>query len=256
MKKVKPLIIIAFVLIITLLLSLQSKNEQEGLTIFMAASTSNLVEELAELYKEQSGIDIKLSPASSGILANQIINGANADIFISASEKWVNYIEDKVENSSIFVNNSLVLISPRNSEYQSFKKDSNLVTYFDSKLSIGDPEHVPAGSYAKEVLIFFGWYHLINSRLLLASNARAALSVVEMGEIDLGIVYKTDALISSKVNILYQFPVESHSKINYYCAELIGDNPYKNEFYNFILTNKEAEELYIKYGFELKDTGQ
>ncbi len=255
MKKVKPLIFVVLVLIIPLLLSLQSPEKKKGLTIFMAASTTNLVEELAELYKTQNGVEIKLNSASSGVLSKQIINGAEADIFISASKKWINYLDDKVENRSIFVNNSLVLISSQNSEYQSFKENNNLFTYFDSKLSIGDPEHVPAGSYAKDVLRFYGWYNLLSSRLLLASNARSALSVVEMGEIDLGIVYKTDALISRKVKILYQFPVGSHSKINYYCAELDGDNPYKNDFYNFLLTDRRAEELYIKYGFSLKDSG-
>ncbi len=255
MKKVKPLISVFFVLIILLLLSLQPRNRKKGLTIFMAASTTNLVEELAEVYRATKGVEIRLNSASSGVLAIQINSGAEADIFISASKKWVTHIDDEVENRSSFIKNSLVLISSVNSEYQSFNSKNNLVTFFDSKLSIGDPEHVPAGSYAKDVLKFYGWYNQINSSLLPASNARSALSVVEMGEIDLGIVYITDALLSTKVNILYQFPGESHSEINYYCAELKGDNPYKNDFYNFLLTDKKAEKLYIKYGFSLKNSG-
>lgn len=244
MKKLIPIVLITAVLL--LLIFLQSHKKHVGLTIFMAASTTNLVQELAELYKKEKGIDINLNPASSGVLAKQIKNGAAADIFISASEKWVDYIDEEIINQSVMVKNSMVLISPIGLDET---ENSDSLTTLKTRLSIGDPAHVPAGSYAKDILQYYNLYNLLKPRFILASNVRAALSVVELGEVDLGIVYKTDALMSDKVKIIRQFPKESHKEINYYCAELRSDNPYKKDFYNFILTSDKVKELYIKHGF-------
>lgn len=245
MKKIILVFIIVFLILFIQLLPKNSK--QKYITVFMASSTTDLIEELSDLYTSKTGIIVKSNPASSGILAKQISNGANVDIYISASKKWVDYLDDQTIQKDFFITNSLVLISPVKNPVK-FSIGQNLPNVFTGKLSIADPGHVPAGIYAKEVLKFYGWYDTLNPRLLLASNVRAALSIVELGETNLGIVYKTDALKSKKVLIVETFPEKSHNKIEYYLG-LLNSKKESKDFYNFLLNSKEAKTIYNKYGF-------
>lgn len=247
MKRIIPLTTV-LILLVVILLVLKPRNNND-LTLYIASSTTEILEEISGLYEKETGVHININPASSGVLAKQIKSGANPDIFISASKKWIDYLIDDIKKVDSFVENSLVLITPINSKLETFSLDSDFNNYFNGRISIGDPEHVPAGAYAKEVLEYYNWYESIINRILPGANVRAALSVVEMGESDLGIVYKTDALKSKKVKIIYTFNNQSHSPIKYYCAMLNSNKKETKAFYDFLVNSKQAKEIYRKYGF-------
>lgn len=232
----------------------KSKNTS-NITIFAAASTTDLITDIAHIFEEDTGSKVKINTASSGTLARQLEQGAKADIYISASAKWMEYTDTLglVEIKQPFLKNRLVLISHKDSEIEPFEmdKNSNLPSLFTSRLSMGDPAHVPAGQYAFEALNSLGWYDDLKDRLLPAADVRAALSVVEFDEADFGIVYETDALKSNKVKIISFFPEDSYSPVLYFCALLKTKDTRGRAFYTYLTSSSQVEELYTKYGFNL-----
>ena len=233
----------------------QDEIKTSELIVFNAASTTDLVNDLGAAYLEQTGVAIKSNPASSGTLAKQLEQGAEADIFISASKKWMTYVEDLglPEKSADFVQNRLVLIAPESSELEFFNigPETNFPALFSGRISIGDPAHVPAGQYAAESLEYYGWFDDIEERIQPAADVRAALMVVELGETELGIVYETDAMKSDKVKIVARFPAESHTPIIYYLALMRDPPPEAQALYDFMLTSPDAAAIYAKYGFSV-----
>jgi len=229
------------------------KGEESPVIVFAAASSTDLVQDLADIFKEKTGITVLISPASSGILAKQLEEGAPADIFISASKKWMDYTVDLglVAESGAIAGNRMVIIAPSDSSCQTvdITGDFDFPASFEGRLSVGDPEHVPAGVYAQESLEYYHWYEALMPRLLPASNVRAALAVVELGECDRGIVYRTDALKSDKVKVIGTFPAESHTAVSCFSGLLNQAGEGGRAFYAF-LTGAEAVPVFEKYGFQ------
>ena len=237
-----------------------AKGGQESspeLTVFIAASTTDVISVIAASYEKDTGVVIKINPASSGTLAKQIEQGAPADVYISASAKWMKYIKELgvSEMESSFIMNRLVLIAPEDTALNEMEisENLNLPELFKGHFSMGDPAHVPAGKYAKEALEYYGWYETLGPQILPAADVRAALSVVELDEADLGVVYETDALKSGHVKVVSHFPEESHTPIEYFCSVLKESAPEAEAFYNYLLNSTEAKELYTKYGFSLPE---
>jgi molybdate transport system substrate-binding protein len=246
------------------------------LVIFNAASTTDLVQDLGSAFSAETGIQVKSSPASSGTLARQLEQGAGADIYISASQKWMDYVEALgiCEETARFAQNRLVLISPAanmenfaedireilainlNANERILDRKADLPSFLSTvggRISIGDPAHVPAGSYAKEALAWFGWYEALENRIQPAADVRAAMAVVEIGECELGVVYETDARKSEHVAIIAWFPQSSHKPVVYYCALLKDAAPQAKQLFDFMLSDRRAEEIYLKYGFSLAE---
>jgi molybdate transport system substrate-binding protein len=117
--------------------------------------------------------------------------------------------------------------------------------YTESKIAIGDPGYVPAGKYAMQA---FGYYQLdLKEKLFQTTDVRSALMMVELGEANFGIVYKTDALQSEKVKIIFAFPDESHSPVQYYGA-LISEKSLAKQFYGYLYSS-EAKKVLSNYSF-------
>ncbi len=235
------------IMALLLLFSCVSKKKTSNeLQVFAAASLSDLVSELAKKYEEETGVTIKLNYAGSGTLARQIDQGARADIYLSANKSWTNYLIEKGKcmETVVFAKNELVLIVPNLSIVEITKVDS-LLLYSSGKIAIGDPGFVPAGKYASEV---FEHYKLdLTEKLFHCQDVRSALMMVELGEADFGIVYKTDAMQSEKVKMVFTFPVETHAPVEYHMA-LISEKNLAKEFYDY-LYSPECENLISDYSF-------
>ena len=122
----------------------------------------------------------------------------------------------------------------------------------DGRLAVGDPDHVPAGIYAKQALKSLGLWEKAEPRLARAANVRAALALVERGEAPLGIVYSTDAAITPKVTVVGVFPEGSHKPIVYPLALLKGQAmPPAKAFWQF-MQGDEAKSVFKKYGFSVR----
>ncbi len=244
-----------FILVSLTVFASGAKDKKErSITVFNAASTTDIIEEAAAVFKDQTGVDILTNPASSGTLAKQLEQGAGADIYISASRKWMTYTQELgiVSEQKAFLQNRLVLIAAPESPLAPFSLNAHtdFTALCDGHLSMGDPAHVPAGRYAREALTNLGWYEAVEKMLLPAPDVRAALAVVELDEADLGIVYETDAIKSGKVKMLSRFPADSHSPITYFCALLKDASPEARQFYEFLLSG-EASGIFESFGFSV-----
>jgi len=246
-------------LIISLLLfSCHSKKKTEKLNIFAAASLKDVLSETAEVYKKKSGVELSLNFASSGLLARQIEQGAEVDFFFSANLDWVDYISEKkllLASSKIaLAENRMALIVPNCSRLKKLQTidASEFPSLLEGRLALGDPGHVPAGKYAKEILHHYKLWSQFEERLLPCKNARETLLMVEMGEVDLGIVYLSDAKKSNKVRCIYEFPEASSSPILYYSAHRTKPDSKIRDFQKF-LSQSESKRIWKEYAFIVHD---
>ncbi|GBU13655.1 molybdate ABC transporter periplasmic binding protein [Enterobacterales bacterium] len=228
----------------------------DKITVFAAASLTNAMQDIATQYQKEKGVQVVSSFASSSTLARQIEQGAPADLFISADQQWMDYSIKKqqiVENTRYtLLGNELVLIAAKASKID--KVDISDKTEWtkllgDSRLAVGDPDHVPAGIYAKEALQKLGAWTTLEPRLARASDVRAAMALVEREEAPLGIVYGSDALASQKVKVVGVFPASSHKPVEYPMAVVKGhENPEVTAFYDYLKT-PAASAIFKHYGF-------
>lgn len=231
-----------------------SANAAEKVMVFAAASLTNAMQDISTLYQTQhQDSEIVFSFASSSVLARQIEQGAPADIFMSADQKWMDYLVDRhlASNKETLLKNSLVLIAPTSSKLDQVTinntTDWQVILPHNEKMAVGDPDHVPAGLYAKESLTNLGVFNQLEPQLARASNVRDALMLVERGEAVLGIVYSTDAKVSQNVKIIADFPADSFKPIEYPVTLLTHSNSAKT-FYDF-LKSSQAKVIFEKYGF-------
>ncbi|WP_414632453.1 molybdate ABC transporter substrate-binding protein [Acinetobacter sp. UBA6720] len=234
-----------------LIVGVQAHAEQ-AITVYAAASLTNAMTDLDALFEKQKNIQVKTSYAGSSTLAKQIEAGAPADVFVSADEQWMNYLQNKklIEpNKRVnLLGNRLVLISPKSKPVKiKMDKSFDPSTAFQGKLCTGDTKSVPVGKYGKQALTSLGWWSKLEPRLVETEDVRAALNFVARGECQLGIVYATDAAISKDVTVVGVFPINTHTPIIYPLG-LVKNNPNAVAFYQFLQT-KQANVVFKKYGF-------
>ena len=193
----------------------------ETVTVFAAASLKDALDENVGMHQPKTGDRIVVSYAASSALAKQIENGAPADLFISADLEWMDYLAARklidAQSRSNLLSNRLVLIAPAGSSVKlDIAPNFPLAAALgNGRLSIADPEHVPAGKYARLALESLGVWGSVAGRTARAENVRAALVLVSRGEAPLGIVYRTDALADGRVRTVAEFPQSSHPPIVY-----------------------------------------
>ncbi len=229
-----------------------NQGSSRPLVIFAAASLTNVMTELGEQYQKDSTVVLQFNYASSGTLARQIEHGAQADIFLSANTDWVQYLEKKdlleTDNVRDLVGNELVIVSSNSDTVILYNKNPGLL-HAASHIAIGDPGYVPAGKYAKEALENLSIFQLLKDKLVMAKDVRNALMLVELGEAEFGIVYRTDALSSTKMHIVGVLPKTSYSTIIYRGAICRDASNEADGFFNFLLSD-EAQSVWKKYGFD------
>lgn len=223
--------------------------------VFAAASLTNALQDIGTAYEKRG--EIVNSFASSSTLARQIENGAPAQIFVSADTQWMDYLATRnlIEPASRknLLGNELVLVAPAASPLTPRAIDSALdwpKLLGGGRLALGDPDHVPAGIYAKDALQKLGAWSALEPHLARADDVRAALAFVERGETPLGIVYLTDARQDNNVKIVGVFPSDSHKPIVYPFVIVKGaDTPDVRAYFNF-LTGPDAIAIFKRYGFK------
>lgn len=227
-------------------------SEKVELNISAAAS---LQEAMVELEKEFKNInpDVKLTVnlGSSGSLMQQIQEGAPCDLFISAGAKQMDtLVEDgTVEKDAVktLLTNDLVLVAAKGEKVDSLDA---LKTDDVEKIAIGDPESVPAGKYAKEVLDNTKLYDNVKDKLVLAKDVKEVLSWVQKGNADVGFVYLSDATGVDDVDVVLTTDDDSHSEIAYPVAVLKDSKQAKvaQQFEDFLLSYT-AQNILEKHGF-------
>ncbi|WEG12374.1 molybdate ABC transporter substrate-binding protein [Pullulanibacillus sp. KACC 23026] len=225
------------------------------LTISAAASMQDALNEVKDAYEKTSPNKLVINFGSSGTLETQIEQGAPVDLFLSAAEDNMKALSDKglidPTHETDLLKNDLVLIVPKTSSL-SIKSLDDLKSDSVKKVGIGIPDSVPAGAYAKEALTNTKDWDAVQPKLVQGKDVRQVLDYVETGNVEAGIVYRTDALISSKVKIAATIPDSEHSPI-VYPVGIIKDSKHAKaaqDFYKFLQTD-QAGKIFEKYGFKL-----
>ncbi|MDD4239719.1 MAG: molybdate ABC transporter substrate-binding protein [Desulfotomaculaceae bacterium] len=232
----------------------QPKTEPVNLTISAAASLTDATAELKTLYEKQhSNVTLTFNLAASGTLQKQIEEGAPSDFFISAGKSQMDTLQQKgllIDSTrKDLLGNELVLIGGGDSKLTAF---NDLAGTSVVKISIGTPETVPAGKYAKDVLTKLNLWDQLQSKMVLAKDVRQVLTYVETGNVDAGLVYRTDAATSNNVKIVAAAPADSSAPIVYPMA-VLKSTKHQQEAEGFatFLTSDDAVKVFEKYGFKV-----
>ena len=227
----------------------------EELVIFAAMSLTDSLTEVSQRFGAARNVKVYCNFAGSSTLQRQIEKGAPADVFISASPKQIDALQDDgllYEGSrQDILSNRLVLVAPINSSL-SMVDAGILAQNSIRRIAIGEPSSVPAGIYGREALTHLGIWAAVQSKLIPSADVRSTLAYVESGDVDVGVVYQTDAAISRKVRIIYQFPNSSHSPI-VYPAAVVRNTGHKDLAQAFLvyLQTAEVAAIFEKYGFSV-----
>ena len=240
---------------------LGGEPDLDGQTVHLAAAASlkNVYDdELIPMFEEKyPGVKVVPTYASSGDLQTQIENGLEADVFMSAANKQMNALADEgiVDNTTNlqFLENKIVLIVPAdsNSDIKSFEDLANV----DGTIAIGDPESVPAGQYAKEILTNLGLWDKLESKFSLGTDVTAVLNQVGQGSAEAGIVYATDAKSTDDVKVICEAPDDALDTPCIYPVAQIKDSKNADAakaFMDFLQT-QEAKDKFVEYGFTLHE---
>jgi len=228
----------------------------DDVTVFAAASLTNALKDIGATYEKETGTKIIFNFAASNTLAMQVKAGAPADLFFSADEPKMDGLakEGDIDASTRkdLLSNSLVIIVPIDSTAK-LTAAAQLADPQFKKIALGDVRSVPAGIYAKAYLQKINIWDQIAERVIPSESVRAALAAVETGNADAGIVYKTDALISSKVKIAWEVPVAEGPVITYPVAVLKNaKNPASAKLFLAYLGKPSSLKTFEKYGFITK----
>ena len=218
-----------------------------------AASLTDVLKEIAITYEKESGDQLVFNFTASSVLARQIEEGAPADLIISADEAKLDALEKKglllPGTRKSILSNTLVVVVPADSA-ANIKSAKDLAGPDIKKIAVGEPSSVPAGIYAKEYLEKLGLWQQLTDKIVPVENVRAALAAVESGNVEAGIVYKTDAMISTKVKVAFEVPASEGPVISYPLAVLkdakAPDAAKKLAAY---LESGPAQAVFEKYGF-------
>jgi molybdate transport system substrate-binding protein len=227
---------------------------QEALTISAAVSLKDAFNEIAGLYKAETGRGVNFNFGASGALQRQIETGAPVDVFASAGARQMDELAGKslVETATRrdFARNALVLIVPPDSRIN-LTNFSELNQQEVQKIAVGNPKTVPAGQYTEQLFEKMNLKSVLQPKLILAEDVRQVLDYVVRGETDAGVVYATDAQIAGgKIRVAATASEDSHDPILYPIA-VVKDSKQKEAAQRFLdlVLSPEGQNIFRKYGF-------
>ncbi len=235
------------------LLSVNPSLRAEEIVVSAAASLTDALREAGRAFQSKSHVKVTFNFGASSELARQIDEGAPADIFFSADLEKMESLDKKgrIERGSQknLLSNQLVMVVSRDSKL-TIRSPTDLLRADVKRIALAEPSSVPVGIYAKKYLAGEGLWEKIQHKVVPVLDVRAALASVESGNIEAGIIYRTDATISKKVKVVYEVPREKGPKIIYPVA-LTKESKKKEaarDFLRFLLSNN-GKGIFEKYGF-------
>lgn len=236
-----------------LALSLPLPALAEELTVSAAASLTNAFKDLGRSFEQRHpGTTVRLNFAASGILLQQMSQGAPVDVFASADQATMDRAaSQKLIDAATrrdFAANSLVLVTPLQSG-PAIASLQDLATGVVRRIAIGKPATVPVGNYTRQALDAARLWAQLEPKLIQADSVRQVLDYVSRGEVDAGFVYRTDAAImQDKVRIA--LTAGGHTPVSYPVAVLAASKhqALAKSFVEFLLS-APGQEVLGRYGF-------
>jgi len=226
------------------------------LLVSAADSLKNSLEKIEPKFRSKHpNISLVFNYGPSGMLQKQIEEGVPADLFLSAGMKQMDALIEKqlIDQSTVWLENDLIVVSLADSP-RTLSSLSELASNSIIKIAVGQPDSVPTGQYAQEALTESGLWETLQDKLVFAKDVRQVLHYVETGNVDVGFVYRTDALVSKKVVIVHDVDPSLHKPI-IYPAGIIKNAAHAEEaaaFYQYLQT-EEAQKIFKQYGFSLPE---
>jgi molybdate transport system substrate-binding protein len=236
-----------------LLVGVDTRASEPILRVSAAASLADVLAEINPAFSKTSGSKVQLNLGASSTLARQIEQGAPADVFFSADRAKMDGLAAKGlvvnETREDQLSNALVVVVPNDSAAQ-FKSIQDLTAKNVGRIATGDPKAVPVGIYARSYFEKAGIWKDLEPKIVATENVRGALAAVESGNVDAGIVYKTDAAISRKVKVALEIPSMEDLKIVYPMAILKSSTqPKLAAQYLEFLDTPASKTVFEKFGF-------
>ena len=223
--------------------------QDRTVTVFAAASLTDALTEIAADYERDEGGTVRLSFGASGAVARQVQAGAPADIVILADSEWMDRLGAAgrlTDRRRDLLRNDLVVIAASGSADQG---DPFAALGEGDRVAIGDPESVPAGSYARTWLQTSGRWDAVRDRLVFGADVRAVRAFVARGEAALGVVYRSDVVGRSDIRIVLELSAAEQPAIVYPAAEVIGGGREAQAFLDYRAT-PAAAAVFRRHGFE------
>lgn len=223
-------------------------QSQSPVTVFAAISMKEALEAAAARYRDLTGQPVVHALASSSVLARQIDAGARADLFVSANSDWMDWLADRraVDAASRrdIAGNRLV-VARRDGVSAGTPAEALAGS---GRVAMGDPSHVPAGIYARRALEQSGLWPNVSQRAVFGENVRVALTIVERGEVEAAIVYRSDMRAVPGLSAAHVFDPASHGAIVYPAALTLGASEAARAYLDF-LAGDEAAAIFMQHGF-------
>jgi molybdate transport system substrate-binding protein len=239
------------ILIILLACAAWPRAQEAPILVSAAISLTDALQEVAAAYERSSAARVRFNFAGSNVLARQIVNGAPADLFISADASQMDYAQGRGAIDAAtridLLYNRLVVVVPRD-RGATVSDPQGLLAL--SRIAVGDPAAVPAGVYARQFLERAGIWAQVQSRLVPLTNVRAALVAAESGGVDAAIVYASDAATSDKVLVAYTVTGALAPDV-VYPAALVSRSTQKPAAAAFLafLRSAAAQAIFARYHF-------
>ena len=231
----------------------QSAAPAATVLVSAATSLSEAIGDVADAYERESGTRVLLNVAGSHLLATQIIEGAPVDLFVSADIAQMDRVAAvgrvRADQRVDLLSNQIVIVVPSDRS-ASISSVVDLDTAAIRRIALGDPDAVPAGIYARRYLESVGLWESLRHKVVPTRDVRAALTAVESGIVDAGVVYRTDAATSSEVVVAAVVPRDTGPAI-VYPAAVATDAPNQIDAARFFdyLQGAEAGRLFAAAGF-------
>lgn len=220
--------------------------DDDVVLVLAAASTIDAVEAAIAEFSVDGEPRVEVSFAATSVLARQIEEGAPADIMLSASGAWADYVEERAtaDRRVVLVSNQLTLIVPADSKLH----EGSLALIGQEgaldRIAIADPASVPAGIYAAEALRNAGLWAAVEARLVPTLDARATLTLVAGGEVSAGLVYATDAAATPRVRVVAQVDPQLHQPIEYPLLLLGSARAEAVRFFEYLISERGRAHFY------------
>ena len=244
-----------------------SKGEKKEIIVFAAASMTETLNQVKDVYEKENNVTITYNFDSSGTLKTQIQEGADCDLFISAGQKQMNQLDlssDKEINKEgldfvagdtrlNLLENKVVLVVPEGNPkgIESFDDLAARLAEGSILMAMGNSD-VPVGQYTQKILNFYGLDEeaLAKSGVITyGSNVKEVTTQVSEGSVDCGIVYCTDAF-SAGLTVIDSASKDMCGQVIYPAAVLkTAKNPDAAKAFLDYLTGSEAMAIFEAVGF-------
>ncbi len=229
-----------------------ARAQPPPLIVSVAASLSDVMSELARRHEAATGQAVRLNVGGSNFVARQIVEGARADVFLSADEAQMDVVESAgrlVPGSRVdLLTNQLVVVGRPGGALTS-GDPATLASARVGRIALGNPESVPAGIYARRWLETRGVWAAVSPKVVPTLSVRAALSAARAGRVDAAVVYATDARTEPAVPVIFAVPVAEAPPIVYPAAVVDGPNREAAGRFVAYLRSADARAVFEAGGF-------